>query len=117
MPSLYQQENFIGRVNYAAQCLVRRVGIGSRHFDTCFEMADGDTVVVALQRRAAKNPRLHEAILRAFSPGTNGNLYPDSWVEAAKKLVHIPTRKLREAAMAERVAWQSRHFPEKGPSP
>ena len=99
MPSVYDESNFTGRVNYAAQCLVRRVGIGSRHFDTCFEMGDGDAVVTALQRRAEKNTRLKEAIMREFNSYNGG--FPKSWQEAYEKLKHVPTRKLREAAAQE----------------
>lgn len=108
MASVYQEENFIGRVNYAAQCLVRRSGIGSRHFDTCFEMADGDAVVTALQRRAAKNPRLHEAICREFRSCNDGH-YPESWIKAAEDLAHIPTRKLKDAAREERARFHAKH--------
>lgn len=107
MPSVYDETNFIGRVNYAAHCLVRRSGIGSRHFDTCFEMGDGDAVVTALIRRADKNPRLREAILREFV--SRGEDYPSSWKAAAESLTDIPTRKLHLAAAVERAQFQLRH--------
>jgi hypothetical protein len=45
------------RINYAARCIVSG-HTGSRAFDTCFEMGDGDEVVSALVRRAKKNQRL-----------------------------------------------------------
>lgn len=53
-------DNFKYRVNYAAQCFMK--GIHSRAFDNCFEMFDGDAVVVALMRRALKNDKLKQAI-------------------------------------------------------
>ena len=107
MPSVYDETDFIGRVNYAAHCLVRRSGIGSRHFDTCFEMADGDAVVTALQRRTEKNPRLRDAIMRVFPSGAGD--YPSSWKAAAEELKDIPTCKLSLAAAAARARFKSRH--------
>lgn len=65
MPSVYDPENFSGRVNFAASY----IGAGrstSRSFDTCFEMCDGDAVATALYRRVQKNPntKLAENIWR-----------------------------------------------------
>lgn len=57
MPSVYDSDNFRGRVDYAA-CVISRGGAQTRHFDTCFEMWDGDEVAVALLRRAERNKRL-----------------------------------------------------------
>jgi hypothetical protein len=57
MPSVYDAENFAGRVNYAAT-VISRGGRCTRHFDTCCEMYDSDAVVVALYRRSLKNPAL-----------------------------------------------------------
>lgn len=57
MPSVYDENNFIGRVNYAASVISRKGG-NTRHFDTCFEMYDGDAVAAALYRRSLKNERL-----------------------------------------------------------
>lgn len=56
MPSVYDPENFAGRVSLAAFYISQRRE-SSRAFDTCFEMYDGDAVAVALFRRAQKNPR------------------------------------------------------------
>jgi len=78
---VYNPEAFTARVNYAAQCLIRR--IDSRRRDTCFEMMDGDAVVVALVRRAAKNPRLKEAIARGWSELRDG--FPVGWLDLAEK--------------------------------
>jgi hypothetical protein len=54
-------DDFACRVNHAARVMIegRRT---NRNFDSCFEMYDGDEVVVALWRRAQKNPRLLDAI-------------------------------------------------------
>jgi len=57
MPSVYDTDNFTGRVNYAATVISRRGG-QTRHFDTCFEMWDGVEVAVAVYRRSLKNPKL-----------------------------------------------------------
>lgn len=64
--SVYDPENFAGRVDYAATGTLR--GTDSRQFDTCFEMNDGDAVMLGLLRRAAKNPRLAAALPRRFAP-------------------------------------------------
>jgi hypothetical protein len=69
-------DNFKYRVDYAAQCFTK--GIQSRSFDNCFEMFDGDAVIVALIRRANKNERLKQAIRRGWSEfGPMG--FPVSW--------------------------------------
>lgn len=63
MASVYDQDNFAGRVNYAATVICRN-GDTTRHFDTCFEMWDGDAVAAALVRRAEKNPKLAKNLFR-----------------------------------------------------
>ena len=50
---VYKASAFEDRVNYAASCIVKG-SIGGRHFDTCFEMNDGDYVVAALVQRSLK---------------------------------------------------------------
>ena len=57
MPSVYDNDNFAGRVNYAATVISRRGG-HTRHFDTCFEMDDASEVAVAVYRRSLRNPKL-----------------------------------------------------------
>lgn len=88
-PNSYQ-----ARVNYAAQCFLR--GTKSRAFDSCFEMYDGDAVVVALVRRASKNEKLHAAIARDW-----GGTFPALWLDTARKYEDIPTRQL--AALAAQI--------------
>lgn len=81
--TVYEQNNFSGRVNYAAQCIMRGFTQG-RCFDTCFEMNDGDAVVTALVRRSIKNQRLREAITRYWH-GT----FPQSWEDVASRYGHV----------------------------
>lgn len=57
MPSVYDNDNFAGRVAYAAAVIARKGG-QTRHFDTCFEMYDGVEVAVAVYRRSLRNPKL-----------------------------------------------------------
>lgn len=56
MSSVYDNDNFMGRVNFAANYISRGVAT-TRTFDTCFEMNDGDAVCLALVRRTKKNPK------------------------------------------------------------
>lgn len=53
--NVYEESNFAGRVELAANYFSRGIE-GSRTLDTCFEMNDGDAVVIALLRRVQKNP-------------------------------------------------------------
>ena len=55
MPSVYEPDNFSGRVSLAA-LVISRGGEQTRSFDTCFEMYDGDAVATALYRRVQQNP-------------------------------------------------------------
>ncbi|MDH2092218.1 hypothetical protein N5K21_26200 [Rhizobium pusense] len=57
MPSVYDNDNFAGRVNYATTVISRKGG-HTRHFDTCFEMDDASEVAVAVYRRSLRNPKL-----------------------------------------------------------
>ena len=104
MPSVYETEAFQQRVNYAAQCLVGPYSrCQTRHFDTCFEMYDGNAVVCALYRRALKNPRLWAALeQRAPSMIENGRAYSDEY--AGRKLPDV-AREQRETAKARFTAW------------
>lgn len=102
MPSVYDRDNYAGRVNYAAKCFMRGTS-GTRHFDTCFENGDGSIVVTALVRRAQTNKKLYDAIARQWS-GT----FPQQWLETAAKYADVPTRKLAEkAAEVRREAAES----------
>ena len=84
------------RVSYAAQRFLTvktSHSISTRTFDGCFEMYDGDAVVTALVRRAARNPCLYAAIARQWS-GT----FPQGWLDTATKYRDIPTRGLHLVA-------------------
>lgn len=92
MPTVYEESNYRGRVKYAAQCFMRGTS-STRHFDSCFEMFDGDAVVTALVRRALKNPRLHQAIAKTF-----GGTFPQGWIDTASEYEAISTRRLPHLA-------------------
>lgn len=94
MPSVYDEENYQGRINFAAKYIAqgRRT---TRHFDTCFEMWDGDFVATALYRRAQKNPKLAAALPRYL------NL--DSIKATAEKYKDLSTSGLAKAAAEERA--------------
>lgn len=55
MYAVYEGDNYIGRVNFAASYIAAGRNC-TRCFDTCFEMYDGVVVAVALGRRALNNP-------------------------------------------------------------
>lgn len=103
--SVYDPENFAGRVNLAAAYISQGRNVScNRTFDTCFEMYDGDVVAAAVYRRAEKNPKLAANLPRYLSA--------DLRAATVAKFAHIPTRKLadearrvRAAAMEERDRW------------
>ena len=81
--SVYDPDAFKERVAFAA----RHIGSGrpsTRHFDTCFEMSDGDAVAVALVRRVRARP--NTKLARNFE-GYLGDLA----YEAAEKYRDLPT--------------------------
>lgn len=92
--SVYDTENFAGRVKLAASYILqgRRT---TRTFDTCFEMHDGDVVAAALYRRAENNPKLAEALPRYLNA--------DLRAETVAKFAGIPTRELPEEARRTRA--------------
>lgn len=100
MASVYDTENFSGRVNYAAAVIVqgRRT---SRSFDTCFEMHDGDAVVAALVRRSRSNPLLAANLFRY--------LCEDSAIATEARLagrkLSDAAREMRAKAKAEFETW------------
>lgn len=94
MPSPYDVEAFETRVSYAAACIVKGCTNG-RTFDTCFEMYDGDYVAEALMRRAAKNPRLAEALERTMRLSQN-----KTWQDSHEQFKHLTRKQLREQAIA-----------------
>lgn len=97
MPSVYDPDNFKGRVNYAAQ-VIARGGTQTRHFDTCFEMYDGVTVANAVYRRSFTNQRLATNLPRYLNMEILRDEHED--------LKHIPTRGLAAVAAETRKARQ-----------
>lgn len=99
--SVYDPEAFEVRVNYAAACIVRANGSvpQGRHFDTCFEMNDGDYVVEALVRRAEKNQRLAAVLYKAI----------DKWKADTvhEQLKDIPRRQLAAVSRAQIAKWKA----------
>jgi len=98
---VYQPDAFKTRVDYAARCL-RENRTDSRTFDTCFEMHDGDAVVVALIRRAAKSSTLRAAIDKSFTKVV-AETGQHPWDTFANRHAHVTdlegmARKLREDA-------------------
>lgn len=77
---VYTDGAFSQRVSHAAHAFVRNSGIGTRHFDTCFEMHDGDAVVTALVRRSRKNEALRRGIESAWA-----GKFPEGWTKCAEK--------------------------------
>ena len=97
MASVYQEDNFSGRVSYAAHCFKTTMGTPqSRAFDTCFEMWDGDAVVTALVRRCETDPALKAAIARGWR--TTAPELPTQWLETAARYADVPTKDLGKIA-------------------
>lgn len=96
MPRINEENNYAGRVNYAATVIARR-GTATRTFDGCFENQDGDEVAVALFRRAQANPGgpLARNIFTYLSEHTVS--------EAAERYADIPTRDLKHKAAESRA--------------
>ena len=95
MPSVYDTDNYTGRVNLAVNYITRGSRT-TRHFDTCFEMYDGNVVACALYRRAEKNPKLAANLPRYL----NASLKDDTLAKYAS----IPTRNLADKAREVREA-------------
>src|SRR5438045_1557540 len=99
MPSVYDGDAFDQRVKYAVECIIKG-RTHTRHFDTCFEMADGDAVSVAVYRRSLTNPKLRERIWSALSES--------SVMQAVERLKDVPTRRLPDEARKEREQLKQR---------
>lgn len=95
MSRLNDPENFVGRVNYAAQVIANRRPT-SRAFDNCFENSDGDAVAAALMRRADKNPKLAANLPRYIDEAMARAAY----AELAGKKLPEEARRMREEARA-----------------
>ncbi len=96
--SVYDKDAFSQRVSYAVRCILR--GTDSRHFDTCFEMDDGDAVGVAVYRQSLKKPELAEKIWTRINQQTI--------MVQVEKMRDIPDRKLKDEARRLRLAREIR---------
>lgn len=105
---VYKASAFEDRVNYAASVISKGVLVmNARHFDTCFEMGDGDYVAAALIRRTEKNPNTKLA----------ANLFrfigEDSARKAAEKFRSLTRKQLHDEAVrtavdgAERIGYSN----------
>ena len=63
--SVRDPDAFYERVNYAIRCILMG-RTGTRGYDTCFEMYDGELVAVAVYRHAQANPALLERLWRGL---------------------------------------------------
>jgi hypothetical protein len=103
---LYRASAFADRVNYAASCIVKGHTQG-RHFDTCFEMGDGEYVTAALVRRVLSNrdSRLSAVLFQVIDERVAMRSY-----EATN---HLSRKQLRLTAIdvavtiAERIGYQN----------
>lgn len=93
MASVYDEDAFKTRVDYAARCIVAG-RTSSRSFDATGEMNDGELVAVALYRRSLKNQKLADKLWKVLHKGTV--------MKYAEKWAHVPDRDLEEVARQER---------------
>lgn len=103
MPSVYDAENFSGRVNLLAKTIATGART-TRATDTCCEMNDGDEVCVAVYRRSLKNPAIARNIWRYLSQ--------EVVMAAVERLAGVDNlaaeaRKTRERSRAEFEAWMA----------
>jgi hypothetical protein len=90
--------DFNTRVNYAISCMKTK-RTGTRSFDNCFEMWDGDFVVTAILRRALKNPKF-EIVLKNYLRTIE--LWED-WEQTAKRFETLSNKELKIKADEHRA--------------
>jgi hypothetical protein len=91
-------DNYPARVEFAERCF--REGVSnSRDLDSCFEMYDGDAVVVALVRKTRTDPQLRRGIAAQWS-----GEFPARWLETAHRYRTVPDKKLVKLATELRAA-------------
>jgi hypothetical protein len=90
--------DFNTRVNYAIACMKKK-RTGTRSFDNCFEMWDGDYVVTAILRRALKNPEF-EIVLRNYLRTIE---LREDWEQTAKKFENLSNKELKIEADEHRA--------------
>ena len=109
MPSLNMRKRaFQNRVHVAQQAFLSGK-VGSRAFDTCFEMYDGAYVVTALMRRAEADPLLMAEILAYFGETDPHGL---AWSKTAAGFRNIRTHNLGNAAAVAQIEaeWVNVHI-------
>lgn len=91
---VYKASAFEDRVNYAASVISKGMPFtNGRHFDTCFEMSDGEFVSAALVRRTVKNPatKLAQNLFRFISQ--------ERALDSYERTKHLTRAQLREEAI------------------
>lgn len=105
MPSPYDADAFSTRVDFAAK-RISEGGNHTRHFDTCFEMWDGDAVAVALYRRARRNPKLKRNLFKYLN---RSSVIQAAWLHRRRKTrdLKILSQELRAKKQAESDAFHA----------
>lgn len=62
LPRLYEPDEFRYRLRYATTNIMRDRVADEGAFRTCFEMEDGEKIILTILRRGLKNPRLRAAL-------------------------------------------------------
>lgn len=87
--SVRDPDAFYERVNYAIRCI--QIGrTGTRGYDTCFEMYDGELVAVAIYRRAQADPALAVRLWTGIGR--------DVTLAAVARYADVPDRQLAQMA-------------------
>jgi hypothetical protein len=84
--------DFNTRVNYAI-AYIKRSPLqrrSERNFDSCFEIYDSDYVAVAIMRRALRNDKLSNALVKFLSVDCW-----NEWVDISKKFSHLSNKELK----------------------
>jgi hypothetical protein len=85
-------KSFNARVKYARECFYSR-DTKKRAFDDCFENSDGDAVVTALVRMCETDDILKHRIATDWR-----GVFPQSWLDTAKKYESTDTNDLAKLA-------------------
>ena len=87
--SVRDPDAFYERVNYAIRCILMG-RTGTRGYDTCFEMYDGELVAVGVYRRVQANPALAQRLW--------AGLGRDVTLAAVARYADVPDRELAQIA-------------------
>jgi hypothetical protein len=106
--------SFPGRVALAAQCIRSGDGTGSRAYDNCFEMWDGDYVMLTLVRMAQADQPLAAGIDREWSRsgGLAGKaLWAQRFAHLSDDDIPVAAARVRKAererSQAQIAAWRA----------